>query len=159
MRKRRRRGRLSRFLCRKPAEIRVFSGKAMAAIAYPMWPDGADMRLMRVMLIVMVGSGIVGPGLLAQPAATAASLLEAATQAELVDGDLDAAIKLYQRVITSSANDRAAIAAGLLGLGRSYEQLGQPKAREIYERLVSQYSDRTKEASAARVRLTKLAED
>ena len=117
------------------------------------------MRLMKVMLIVMVASGVAGPQLLAQPAATAASLLEAATQAELVDGNLDAAIKLYQRVVTSFATDRAAIAAALLGLGRSYEQLSQPKAREVYERLVSQYSDRAKEASAARVRLAKLAED
>lgn len=119
------------------------------------------MRLLGVMsMMVILGSGIAAtPRLLAQRPDLATPLLEAATQAELVDGNLDAAIKVYQRVLASFTTDRAAMAAALLGLGRCYEQLGQPKAREIYERLISQYSDRTKEAAAARTRLAKLVED
>ena len=114
-------------------------------------------RLSVVLLIA--GVLALSPMAGAQRADKAASMLEAATQAELVDGNLAAAIKLYQQILASFSAERPIAAAALLGLGRCYEQLGQPKAREIYERLIAQYGDRTKEVSAARARLAGLAEE
>jgi uncharacterized protein (DUF1800 family) len=117
------------------------------------------MRRTRLMTVLLLISGLAAsPQVLAQRADKAASMLEAATQAELVDGNLDTAIKLYQQILTSFSAERPVAAAALLGLGRCYEQLGQPKAREIYERLINQYGERSKEVSAARARLARLAE-
>ena len=105
-------------------------------------------------------SGVVGAtGVLAQRATSPGAMLEIATQAELVDGNLDKAIKLYQQILTTYSAERPVAAAALLGLGRCYEQLGDPKTRQTYERLIAQYGDQSREVSAARVRLSGLADD
>ncbi|MBI4477783.1 MAG: DUF1800 family protein, partial [Acidobacteria bacterium] len=95
--------------------------------------------------------------MLAQRTDSAVAMLEAATQAELVDGNLDRAIKVYQQLLSAYSSERPVAAAALLGLGRCYEKLGEPKARDTYERLVTQYGDQTREVSAARARLAALA--
>ncbi|MEJ2147639.1 MAG: hypothetical protein P8020_21165, partial [Acidobacteriota bacterium] len=54
-----------------------------------------------------------------------AVLLERAIQLETVDGNLDAAIELYQQIAAENGNHRALAAKALLRLGGCYEKLGQ----------------------------------
>jgi uncharacterized protein (DUF1800 family) len=110
-------------------------------------------------ILVLLGGVIAAPRVDAQRADKATTLLESAKQAELVDGNLDAAIKLYLQIITTYPADRPAAAAALLGLGHCYEKLGLPKARATYQRLVEQYTDQTREVNEARARLAQLTED
>lgn len=116
------------------------------------------MRCTRVIAGLLVSALVASPSVLAQEGDKAAVMLEVATQAELVDGNLEAAIKLYQQILVSFSAERPVAAAALLGLGRCYEQLGHPKARETYERIVNQYGDQSRAVSAAAVRLHALAD-
>ncbi len=111
-------------------------------------------------LAVLLVSGLAAmPVVRSESSDAAAVMLEAAVQAQLVDGDLGRAIKLYQKIVANFGDERPVAAKALLDLGQCYEQLGDPKARATYERLLRQYGDRTREASAARTRLAGLEED
>ena len=86
-----------------------------------------------------------------------AVLLERAIQLETVDGDLAAAIKIYQQIIAQNGNNRAVAAKALLHLGGCYEKLGQDEARIAYEQLARDYADQSEQAKEARNRLAALA--
>ena len=66
-----------------------------------------------------------------------AVLLRAAIEKEEVDGDLEAAIEQYKRVITLAGQNRAVVAQALLRLGGCHERLGHAEARKAYERFVA----------------------
>ncbi len=85
-----------------------------------------------------------------------AVMLERAIQIETVDGDLSAAIDLYERVEAESASSRAVVARALLHLGGCYEKLGKDEARKAYERLVRDYADQPEQVKLARARLAAL---
>ena len=109
--------------------------------------------------VLLVGGLAAMPVVRSESTETAAVMLEAAVQAQLVDGDLGRAIKLYQKIVANFGDERPVAAKALLDLGQCYEQLGDPKARATYERLLREYGDRTREASAARTRLAGLEQD
>jgi uncharacterized protein (DUF1800 family) len=119
---------------------------------------GDQMGTVRLIGLLVV-IAVAGPALLAQPADTAGTLLESATHAELVDGNLKKAVGLYQQIVTGYSGERPVVAAALLGLGRCYEQLGDSRTRQTYERLISHYADQTREVTTARKRLAGLATD
>jgi Tol biopolymer transport system component len=83
-------------------------------------------------------------------------LLERAIQLETVDGDLEAAIGLYKKIVGATASSRAVAAKALLRLGGCYEKLGLEEARKAYERLVREFADQPEQALAARGRLEAL---
>lgn len=89
----------------------------------------------------------------AQQADTARTTLEAARKMEVVDGDLDGAIRQYQAVIDKSKNDRAIAADALVRMAGAHEKLGHAEALKIYERLIREYADQTEPAALARTRL------
>ena len=96
--------------------------------------------------------------LLAWPAAALAQgsvevALRAAMETETVEGDLNAAIEQYQRIIADNGNHRAIAAKAMLRLGGCYEKLGQEEARQTYQQLVDEYSDQVEEVEAAYKRL------
>ncbi len=117
------------------------------------------MRPVTLMAAVLVSATLAEPTILAQRSDKSDALLENATQAELVDGNLKKAIGLYQQIVASHSAERPAAAAALLGLGRCYEQLGDARTRQTYERLITQYGDQTREVTTARRRLAALADD
>ena len=84
------------------------------------------------------------------------ALLQAAKNAELVKGDLNAAIEQYKKILARSGTSRTVAAKALLEMGQCYEKLGQTEARSAYEQLVRQYADQTDQAQAARARLAAL---
>lgn len=109
-------------------------------------------------------AGLLLAGVSASPAAAAQTpdrpqvLLQAAIHQEVVEGDLERAIRMYRDIVADGA-DRAVTARALLYLGRSYEKLGSGEALGVYRRLASEYGDQAEYAGAARARLAALAPD
>ena len=84
------------------------------------------------------------------------ALFEQALAKERVEGNLPEAIKLYERVVTAFATDRALAARALMQIGLSYEKLGRDDAIRAYERLVRDFADQEDAAVQARARLAML---
>jgi Tol biopolymer transport system component len=96
---------------------------------------------------------------LAQKGDQAEVLLKAAANKELVDGDLNAAIELYKKVVAQPGASRAAVAKALVQMGQCYEKLGDAQGREArkaYERVVRDFADQAEIVAQARVRLAAL---
>ncbi len=81
-------------------------------------------------------------------------LLKAATNTELVDGNLKSAIEQYQRVVnTYGTSDRATTAQALVRMAECYQKLGDTEANRVYERLLRDFTDQKDAAAIARARL------
>jgi hypothetical protein len=114
----------------------------------------------RASLLLLAFTASLGAGLLAVTQTSpqqAEVLFEAARQKEVVEGKLQEAIQLYQRIVQEYAANRPVAAQALLRMGRCYERLGQVDARRAYERLVREFGDQTESVAEARARLAALA--
>ena len=80
-------------------------------------------------------------------------LFEAARKKEVVDGDLNAAIAMYQEVVAKAGSNRSVAASALVQLGECYERQGDAQARKAYERIVSEYSDQREQVTTAQAKL------
>lgn len=87
-------------------------------------------------------------------AQSAPDLMQQALELERGRGDLDAAIRLYQRVLKEFSADRPMSAMALLQLARAQELRGQDQARKSYEELLAKYPDQTEVVARARSRLS-----
>lgn len=83
-------------------------------------------------------------------------LLQAALDKELLEGELEEAIRLYTNLRERYGSDRAVAAHALAQIGHCYEKLGNPEARKIYERVRKEYSDQREAVRLARQGLTRL---
>jgi len=73
------------------------------------------------------------------------TLLQEGLYAEEVDGDLDAAIKIYQQVIAKGAAQRSHVAQAMYRQGMCYlKKQDETRAKEVFAKLVSDYSDQTR---------------
>jgi Tol biopolymer transport system component len=91
----------------------------------------------------------------AQASGEADRLMKAAQNAEVVDGDLKAAIAQYAAIAKKyERSDRATTAQALIHMADCYQKQGDAEAKKIYERVVREFGDQKAEASTARVRLT-----
>src|SRR3970040_2301492 len=87
----------------------------------------AEETMMRAAALCLVALATVGgPSRVA--AQSGADLFQQAIRKERVDGDLKAAIALYQRVLREHGTDRALSAKTLVQLGQAYEKLGNADA-------------------------------
>jgi hypothetical protein len=84
------------------------------------------------------------------------AVFEQALAKERVDGNLSEAIKLYERVVTDFAADRALASRALMQVGLCYEKLGRDEAVRTYEQLVRDFADQTETVAQAKARLTAL---
>jgi Tol biopolymer transport system component len=97
---------------------------------------------------------IVLVGLLASPAAQSLDVeLQRAIQRETISGDLAAAIAEYHRIARQAGVSREVAARAMFREARSYERLGRPEAREVYEAIVREFPDRPAVVADARTRL------
>lgn len=88
----------------------------------------------------------------------ASTLLQEGLYAEEVDGDLDAAIKLYQQVIDQSAAQRSHVAQAMYRQGMCYlKKQDEPRAREVFAELVADYGDQTRVVEKVRPMLEELS--
>ncbi len=108
-----------------------------------------------VALAVGVANMLAG-GAQQQKPASAEALMGAALHQEEVEGNLEAAIATYEKVIADAQAGRALAARALLQLGACYEKLGLPDARPVYERIVREYADSAAVLAEARARLAAL---
>jgi hypothetical protein len=95
-------------------------------------------------------------GVAAFGAETGAELFQKAVTQERAAGNLEEAIKLYQRVATEFASDRALAAKALVQEARCYEKLGQDKALKLYEQVARDFKDQREPAATASARLATL---
>ncbi|MFZ2053312.1 MAG: tetratricopeptide repeat protein [Candidatus Aminicenantales bacterium] len=93
----------------------------------------------------------------AQKSQSAEVLLGAALHQEEVEGNFEAAIETYKKILTDYPDNRPIAARALLQMGRCYEKLGKSGARMAYERLVRDYADQADQVKLARNRLASLA--
>jgi len=95
-------------------------------------------------------------GVAAFAADSGAELFQKAVTQERAAGNLEEAIKLYQRVAKEFASDRALAAKALVQEARCYEKLGQDKALKIYEQVARDYRDQREPSATASARLAVL---
>jgi len=95
-------------------------------------------------------------GIAALAADTGAELFQKAVTEEQAAGNLEEAIKLYQRVAKEFASDRPLAAKALIREARCYEKLGQDKAVKLYEQVARDYGDQRELAATASARLAVL---
>jgi Tol biopolymer transport system component len=89
----------------------------------------------------------------------AARQLKAARNAELVDGDLNAAIKQYAAIVSKYVKtDRAATAMALVHMAECHQKLGSAESRKLYEQVVREYADQKEAVAIARARLGGVAQ-
>ncbi len=90
----------------------------------------------------------------AQTKGEAERMLKAAQNAEVVDGDLKAAIEQYDEIVTKfEKTNRSITASALVRMAGCYTKLGDTESRKIYERVLRDYADQTEAAAVARARL------
>ena len=82
--------------------------------------------------------------------------LQAAIRTQNVKGDLKAAIKQYEAIVSKYSKDRAVAAQALLHMAECYDKLGDAESRKIYERVVRDFSNQTEAVIEARRRLASL---
>jgi dipeptidyl aminopeptidase/acylaminoacyl peptidase len=80
--------------------------------------------------------------------------LRAASQKELLDGDLKGAIEIYEKI--SKGSNKAAAAKALVEMGRLYEKQGNADARHAYERVVREFGNQKETVAQAQARLKAL---
>jgi Tol biopolymer transport system component len=86
-------------------------------------------------------------------------LLKAATNAELVDGNLKAAIDQYRRIVdTYGKTARTTAAQALLRMAECYQKLGDAQAQKIYERIMREFGEQGEAVALARTRLGRAKE-
>jgi len=88
---------------------------------------------------------------------TAEQLYQSALYKEEIEGEMDAAIKIYETVIKQYPENRSVVAKTYLHIGLCHEKLGNAEARKSYERVVSDYADQTEPTKLARERLSALS--
>ena len=93
------------------------------------------------------------------PAATkpASVLLQEALYAEEIEGDLDAAIKIYEQVVREGEEAQRAAAQAAYRIGMCYLKKGdKPRAAEQFGEVISKYPDEQRVVARARRELSKL---
>ena len=76
-----------------------------------------------------------------------------ARYAETVTGDLQEALRLYERILDRPDTGTGMAARVLLRIGGCFEKMGEERAWEMYERILRDYPEQTETAALARSRL------
>ena len=85
-------------------------------------------------------------------------LLQSGLYKEEVEGDLEAAIRIYAKIVADYADRRLLAANALVRMGHSYEKLGRAEAEEAYRRVLREYADQQAPVAMARSRLAALTQ-
>src|SRR2546428_12308414 len=107
------------------------------------------LMLATVVLLLALGAGTA----LAQ---SGYDLFQKALVKERAIGDVEEALRLYQRVVKEFGGNHALAAKAELRIGLLYDRLGRKSdAQRAYQAVVSQYADQTNEARQAQARIAK----
>jgi len=111
------------------------------------------MKTLRVGMVCVALTLLMGAPALAQ---TGHDLLQQALVMEQAEGNLRAAIELYERIVEEFPGDGALAARALVQMGQCYEKLGSQEAERAYQRVVRDYGDQAVFVAQARERLAAL---
>jgi Tol biopolymer transport system component len=112
-------------------------------------------------ILRMLTAGLALTLLLCTPAMaqTGHDLFQQALVKEQAEGDLRAAIGLYQRIVNEFAADRSLAARALVQMGQCHERLGNQEAEAAlaaYRQVLEEYADQPEPVEQARTRLAAL---
>src|SRR5437588_5001554 len=109
------------------------------------------LMLATVVLLLALGAGT---GL----AQSGYDLFQKALVKERAVGDVEEALRLYQRIVKEFSGNHALAAKAELRMGLLYDRLGRKAdAQRAYQAVVSQYADQTNEAKQARAKIVAAA--
>lgn len=94
----------------------------------------------------------VGPA----TAQTGHDLFQQALLKERAEGELGAAIRLYERIVEEFTDDRTLAARALVQMGQCWEKLGSAEAEAAYQRVVRDFADQPDLVAQAEARLAAL---
>ncbi len=89
--------------------------------------------------------------------ATVDALMGQALHLDDVEGNCEAAIPLYQKVVDSPGTERSQAARAQFRLAACLERLKRPGARDAYQAVVQRFGDQTELADEARRRVARLS--
>src|SRR2546428_10865505 len=109
------------------------------------------LMLATVVLLLALGAGTA----LAQ---SGYDLFQKALVKERAVGDVEEALRLYQRIVKEFGGNHPLAAKAQLRMGLLYDRLGRKAdAQRAYQAVVSQYADQTNEAKQARAKIVTVA--
>ena len=112
-------------------------------------------RFRNIKIILFLAVVLIASAALAKSASV---LLQEGLYAEEVDGDLDAAIKIYAQVIKDGSGQRSHIAQAMYRQGMCYlKKQQEQQAKLVFDELVAGYSDQTKIISKVKPLLQELS--
>ncbi|MHC4323764.1 MAG: sugar-binding protein [Planctomycetota bacterium] len=112
-------------------------------------------RFKSIKIILFLAVVLVTSAALAKSASV---LLQEGLYAEEVDGDLDAAIKIYAQVIKDDSAQRSHVAQAMYRQGMCYMKKQQEQqAKLVFDELITDYSDQTKIISKVKPLLQELS--
>src|SRR5467141_3492637 len=107
--------------------------------------------LVTVVLLLAVGGSIVH-------AQSGYDLFQKALVKERAVGDVEEALRLYQRIVKEFASNHALAAKAELRMGLLYDRLGRKAdGQQAYQAVVNQFADQTNEARQARGKIVTVA--
>ncbi|HYL35611.1 MAG TPA: tetratricopeptide repeat protein [Bryobacteraceae bacterium] len=104
---------------------------------------------------IVIGMLAVALAAVAQKNDQGERLLKAAMNAELVNGDLKAAIEQYKTIASKYASDHTVAAQALIHMAECHQKMGDTEARKVYEQVVREYADQKEAVALARAKLGK----
>lgn len=108
------------------------------------------MIILAVILILMPADSA------AQRSQSADVLLGAALHQEEVEGDYEAAIETYKKLLAEYPDNRPLAAQALFRIGMCYEKLGRQEAQKAYQTVIQNYGEQKEIVAQAQERLSKL---
>jgi len=112
-------------------------------------------RFKSIKIILFLAVVLIAPAALAK---SASDLLQEALYAEQIDGDLDAAIRIYEKIIQDDTAQRSHVAQALYRQGMCYMKKQQEQqAKMAFEKLVAEYSDQRNIVNKAKPLLQELS--
>jgi tetratricopeptide (TPR) repeat protein len=99
---------------------------------------------------------LLSAGQTAQKSQSAEVLLGAALHQEEVEGNLEEAIKIYQKLLADFPGDRPLAAQAHFRIGMCYEKLGRREAQKAYQTVIQDYGEQKEFVAQAQARLSQL---
>ncbi len=105
---------------------------------------------------LVLAVSLLPAGQTAQKSQSADVLLGAALHQEEVEGNLEAAIKIYQKLLADFPGNRPLAAQAHFRIGMCYEKLGREGAQKAYQTVIQDYGEQKDIVAKAQERLSKL---
>ena len=115
-----------------------------------------NIRRALLVIVLLAASGSWQLSSNAQGVTEAERLLQKAILLETVDGNLQAAIDQYKKIVAENGSNRVVAARALLRLAGCYEKLGRNEAEKTYQQLIDAYPEQVETVRLAREQLSLL---